>query len=148
MPSDRYFVSILFLGLASSMTLACGSSARQIQSISVVPTSADAQSYPNGRVPFVATGNYNASPMTVTPLQANWGAASQQLINGTEVLSPTTDVSVDAHGVAQCTATASGTYAIGAWVASPSKAMCNVVGGPFNETTCPVLQATAQLTCP
>jgi len=148
MPSDRYFVSILFLGFAASMTLACGSSTRKIQSISVAPTSAEAQSYPNGKVPFVATGNYNVSPMTVTPLQANWGAASQQLINGTEVLSPTTEVSVDAQGVAQCTAAASGTYVVGAWVPSPSKSMCNVIGGPFNETACPVLQATVQLTCP
>lgn len=148
MPGNRYFASLLFLGLPACMTLACGSGTRQIQSISVTPASADAQSYPNGKVPFVATGNYSASPMTVTPLQANWGAASQQLINGTEVLSPTTEVSVDAQGVAQCTAVASGTYVVGAWVPSPSKAMCNVVGGPFNETACPVLQATAQLTCP
>jgi hypothetical protein len=148
MPSDRYFVSILFLGLAACMTLACGSSTRQIQSISVAPTSADAQSYPNGKVPFVATANYNVSPMTVTPLQANWGAASQQLINGTEVLSATTEVSVDAQGTAQCAAGASGTYVVGAWVPEPSKAMCNVIGGPFNETACPVLEATAQLTCP
>ena len=148
MPGDRYFVSILFLGIAACMTLACGSSTRQIQSISVAPTSADAQSYPNGKVPFVATGNYNASPMTVAPLQANWGAASQQLINGLEVLNPTTEVSIDAQGVAQCTAAASGTYVVGAWVPAPSKGVCNVEGGPFNETTCPVLQATAQLTCP
>ncbi len=86
MPSDRYLVSILFLGLTAWMTLACGSGARQIQSISVTPASADAQSYPDGKVPFVATGNYNASLMTVAPMQANWGAASQQLINGTEII--------------------------------------------------------------
>jgi len=148
MPRGRYFVSTMFLGLAACLTLACGSSARQIQSISVTPTSADAQNYPNGKVPFVATGHYNASPMTVTPLPANWGAASQQLFNGTEVLSATTEVSVDTQGVAQCTASASGTYVVGAWVPAPSKGVCLVVGGPFNETTCPVFEATAQLTCP
>jgi len=114
----------------------------------VSPVSADAGTYPNGKVPFIATGTYSTSPITVTPLQANWGAASEQVVNDVEVLASTTAISIDTSGVAQCAAGASGTFAVGAWVPAPPGPVCNVIGGPFNETTCPVFQATAQLTCP
>jgi len=147
---SAFFVSVVLLGLSISLNLSCGSSspARQIESISVSPPSADAQNYPDGKVPFVATGTYNVSPMTVAPLQANWGAASIQLVDGTEELASTDEVRVDRNGVAQCAAGASGTYSLGAWVAVPSKAQCTVIGGPFNETACPALLTTAKLTCP
>ena len=146
MSRQRFFVCVVSLALVAC--IACGSGSRQIQSLSVSPSSADAQNYPDGRVPFVATGYYNVAPMTVTPLPANWGAASEQVVNGVPVENPTTDVSVDTNGVAQCNTGATGTYAIGAWVPAPTEAECNVIGGPFNFTTCPVIFNTAQLTCP
>ena len=102
---------VFTLGIAAYGLLACGSPSRQVQSITLSPASADAQTYPNGQVPFVATGYYNVAPTTVTPLQANWGAASGSLpANGA--------VTLDANGVAQCSAGASGTYTIaGGWMA-------------------------------
>jgi len=75
MSRPSFFLWISFLALFASVGLACGSGSYKIQSITVNPATADAQSYPNGQVPFVATGYYNSAPATVTPLQANWGAA-------------------------------------------------------------------------
>jgi len=149
MSRHGYFFAVIILGVAACLTLACGSSnsSRQIQGISVSPTSADAQNYPGGQVPFVATGMYSTAPTKVT-VQANWGAASEQLVNGVEVLTATTDVSVDSKGVAQCGVSATGIYVIGAWVPAGTQAICNVIGGPFNINTCPAFQGTAQLTCP
>ena len=72
-PSFCRWISLL--ALVASIELACGSGSYKIQSITVSPATADAQNYPNGQVPFVATGYYNSAPGTVTPLQANWGAA-------------------------------------------------------------------------
>jgi hypothetical protein len=132
------------------ITLACGGGSRQIQSITVGPASADAQNYPNGLVPFVATGNYNVAPRTVTPLQANWAAQSDQIVNGIEALGPANGaVLVDATGVAHCAAGASGTYAVIAWdLQDPSvKAGC-ASQSDFGEPGCNAVQGTAQLTCP
>jgi len=75
MSRPSFFLWISFLALFASVGLACGSGSYKIQSITVNPATADAQSYPNGQVPFVATGYYNSAPATVTPLQAKWGAA-------------------------------------------------------------------------
>jgi hypothetical protein len=144
----RYIVCIIFLGLVAWIALACGSS-RKLQSITVSPASADARDYPNGEVPFVATGHYNSSPMTVTPLQANWGAALFRNENGTMV--PTNRaVSVDTNGVAQCSANASGTYSIAASVQLPYSGPALPCPSPAysNEASCPNVVGTAQLTCP
>jgi len=145
MSRHGFFVWIVSPGLVACIMLGCGS--RQIQSLTVSPASADAQNYPGGKVPFVATGHYNMGPTTVTPLQANWSVLSEQVLNGVKTLLPTTDVSVDTNGVAQCAAGASGTYAVGAWVeTNPSGAVCQVIG-PFGAP-CNSVLGTAQLTCP
>jgi len=52
---NRSIVCITFLSFAAWIALACGSS-HELQSITVSPASADAQNYPDGEVPFVATG--------------------------------------------------------------------------------------------
>jgi hypothetical protein len=131
------------LGLALCVALACGSN-RQIESITLMPSSADAQNYPDGKVPFVATGHYNAGPMSVTPLQAGWGAAS---IN--QVIGPPTDaVSVNANGVAQCNAGASGIYSVAAWVNVPYKGPPSTCPVPLYGDSCSSVVGTAQLTCP
>lgn len=148
MSLHRSIVCIAFLGFAAWIALACGSSPK-LQSITVSPASADAQNYPNGEVPFVATGHYNSSPTTVTPLQANWGAALFQNENGTMV--PTNEaVSVDTNGVAQCGANASGTYSIAASVQLPYSGPALPCPPPAysNEASCPSVVGTAQLTCP
>jgi len=146
-----YFVSLVFLGLAACMLWACGSSHRQIQSISLSPASADAQDYPNGKVQFVATGHYDAAPTTVTPLQAGWGVASEQLVSGVETFGLANGaLSVDTNGVAQCAAGASGTYAVGAWVSlSVTGPPPSCPSGPFGQPyACSAVLGTAQLTCP
>ena len=148
MSLHRSSVCIAFLGFAAWIGLACGSS-RKLESITVSPASADAQNYPNGEVPFVATGHYNSSPTTVTPLQAIWGAALYQDENGTMV--PTNGaVSVDTNGVARCGANASGTYSIAASVQLPYSGPPPPCPSPTysNMASCPNVVGIAQLTCP
>lgn len=146
----RFLICVIFLGLAAYITLACGSSAHQLQSVAVNPASADAKSYPGGKVPFVATGNYKSAPMTVTPLQANWAAVSELVVNGMLTFGPvSSDVSIDQSGVAQCTATASGTYAVIAWdIQDPGLNVSCASETDFGEPGCNAVQGTAQLTCP
>ncbi len=112
-PATSWIVS---LASAAWMLLACGASdPRPLQSITVSPASADAQDYPGDKAPFVASGHYNSTPTTVTPLQANWAAVSEQLVNGilTSVPSPAPFrlITPELHSAAA----ASGTYAVIAW---------------------------------
>jgi hypothetical protein len=134
-----FTLSFLALLLAASCVLSCGAGQgqSQLQSIALSPATADAQDYPNGQVPFTATGYYNNPSHTVTPQSATWGACQQ---NAT-----TTDVSVTAKGVAQCASGAVGTYTI--WANDPiTESACSAVitacGGG-----CTVV-GSAQLTCP
>lgn len=137
----RFVLSFLALILAASFALSCGAGQGQgqLQSITINPATANAQSYPDGQVPFVATGVYNNPSHTVTPLTANWVACQQGV--------PASEVSVTASGVAQCASGATGTYAIRAWDipntvgTAPCPSMTACSGG------CAVW-ATAQLTCP
>jgi hypothetical protein len=142
---------IVSLQLVAYLTLGCGSpAAHQVQSISLSPASADAQNYPDGKVPFIASGSYNTAPMTITPLQANWAATSEQLVNGTLTFGPVSSaVSIDHAGVAQCTPSASGTYAVVAWdIQNPSLTISCESKTDFGEPGCNAVQGTAQLTCP
>jgi hypothetical protein len=104
-----FVLSFLALILAASFALSCGAGQGQgqLQSITINPATANAQSYRNGQVPFTATGVYNNPSHTVTPLTANWAACQQGV--------PASEVSVTASGVAQCASGATGTYAIKAW---------------------------------
>jgi len=158
MSRHGFLVWVVLLGLVACITLACGSdpgsdpqqNSRTIQSITISPASADGQDYPDGKVPFVATGHYNSPPTTVTPLQANWGAESEQVVNGIETFGPANGaVLVGGTGVAQCAAGASGTYAVVAWnLQIPNvPANCNTINS-IGEPGCDAVQGTAQLTCP
>jgi hypothetical protein len=141
MPRHGYFLCFVVLVAVASLTLACGSNPqRQIVSLSVSPLSAD------GQTQFVAMGSYNAPPMTVTPLQANWAAETEQ--DGIPT-GPTTAVSIDDNGLAQCSTGASGTFAIGAWVlVDPNSPVMCLTIGPFGQPGCNSVLGTAQLTCP
>ena len=133
----RFMLSFLVLILATFFAASCGSRQGQLQSITLNPASADAQAYPNGQVPFTATGYYVDPSHTVTPQPATWSACFQGI--------PTTDVSVTTEGVGQCASGASGTYSIFAF--DPSGKMCtDVPVGPCGAQ-CGVV-GTAQLTCP
>jgi hypothetical protein len=58
--------SLLLLCFAAALAVGCGSSNRQLQSITVNAVANGSQ------VQFVATGNFSASPTTVTPLPVSW----------------------------------------------------------------------------
>ena len=140
MRSLRLILFLLVLVMAGALVLSCGaSSGHQLQSITLVPTSADAQDYSEGQVQFVATGNYKTAPIAVTPLSATWGACYQS--------SPTNAISVTGTGLAQCASGAVGTYTV--WANDPLPASgtyscpaSNACGGGCT------IEATAQLTCP
>ena len=150
---SRYVFSFWIVSVASgaAILLACGASEpRTLQSITVNPTSANAQRYPGGKVTFVATGYYNSTPKTVTPTQANWVALSEKEANGILNLgSIANSVSIDQAGIAQCAAGASGTYAIVAWdLQDPTLKVSCSSETDFGEPGCNAAQGTAQLTCP
>lgn len=131
---------LFLLVLAAGTMLACGSSSatHSLQSVAISPATADAQGYPNGQVPFTATGMYNTKPSPVTPISVEWGACD---LKG----NATTAVSVSSAGVAQC-AGAAGTYTVWGFGSNPSGGTCtaiNACGGGCGRIT-----GTAQLTCP
>jgi uncharacterized protein YjdB len=107
-----------------------GMSNRRLQTINVIPASADAQNSANAQVQFTATGNFNAPPTPVTPLQvASWLSSDLNI------------ATVDANGVAQCVAGGSGTVTISALASS---------GPDFTPmgNTATVVTGTARFTCP
>ena len=57
------------LVLSAAITLACGGSNRQLQSITINGVASGQQ------VQFVATGTFSASPTTVSPLAVSWSFA-------------------------------------------------------------------------
>jgi hypothetical protein len=132
----QWALCFLALMVVSFVALSCGTSsegAGQLQSITLTPAMADAQDYPDGEVPFVATGTYANPPNKVTPLTALWGVCQKGL--------PTTFASVSTTGVASCASGSVGAYQVFAF----KQTNCNVVnlcGGG-----CTVV-GTAQLTCP
>jgi len=66
---NRYRALILFFVPVSCLTLVCGSSNRQLQSITI-------NSAVSGqRIQFTATGTFSAAPITVTPLPVSWSFA-------------------------------------------------------------------------
>jgi hypothetical protein len=127
------FAVIALTLIAASCGTSSNSSQGQLQSIAVNPPTADAQNYPNGEVPFQATGYYINPSHTVTPQPATWVACSQN--------APTSDVSVSKSGSAQCASEALGKYAINAFVLTNCTAITACGGG------CTVA-GSAQLTCP
>ena len=150
----RHSVSACLLLLAASLALACGSPSgpHLIQSLTLSPASADAQNYPAGKVAFVPTGHYDTAPLTITPIQASWGAESEIMSNGSITYGDANGaVSVDVNGIAQC--------ATGGCIGNiRSCSVGNTGSEPEGyvsvrqqyrlEPGCNVVQGIAQLTCP
>jgi hypothetical protein len=142
MENVRLIPSFFTLAVVASLTLSCGAnsdpgSERHLLSVTLSPTTADAQQSPDGKVQFIATGYYNTAPYTVTPLSAGWGTCYQD--------APTSAISVTRTGLAQCASGAVGTYTV--WANDPPVplganclAMTACGGGCF-------VAGTAQLTC-
>ena len=140
MSTIRLVICLFGLAGAGAAILSCGSRAQhQLQSITLSPANADAQQYPDGQVQFVVTGYYNNAPLTVAPLPATWGACYQS--------SPTTEISINSTGGAQCGVGAVGTYLIWANDPLPDTGVYSCPSTNACGQGC-VVSATAQLTCP
>lgn len=124
----------------------CGSS-RQLQSVTVTPSTADAKNFPSGQVQFVATGIYvgSPSPVILTSNDIQWcyggtvsGANTPPGICAGNIAQ---FALVDQNGLAQCTSTSfQGSVYILAGTSS----------GAMNPDVGPQLKVfgSAQLTCP
>ena len=129
-PGSLFAISLLLL-----TGLACGTSSRQLQSISISPSIADAQSSPNGQVQFVATGHYNRAPMSSSPLPVLWG-----LLPG---MSGQAGATITQSGLAQCAQGASGSFSVATWAPADP----NISIGQLSSAKKAVV-GTAVLTCP
>ena len=127
---------VLFAALVMS---GCGSS-RQLQSVTLTPASADAQSFPGGQVPFAASGTFSKSPSPVqlTSKDVQWCVGTS---TGACVGNINPGASVDQNGLAQCNAGFVGTANILAG---------NVASMPMNPDGGAQLKTfgAAKLTCP
>jgi hypothetical protein len=137
---EKLRFSLLWLGLfvICGLALSCGTAAMnagngQLQSIALSPATADAQSYPDGKVPFVASGTYVNPARTVTPQPAIWGACQKNL--------PTSDITVSSTGVATCVGGAAGAYEVFAYQTT----RCDLISSCGGGCT---IEGTAQLSCP
>jgi hypothetical protein len=136
---SRLPLALAFTMAATALSLTgCGAGNRQLDSLSISPASA---TYNGAAVQFTATGHWSASPVSVTPQQATWGACTSNQ-------APTTDVTVSSTGVAACASGAKGTYEVYAW-----DPQYGSKGGVCNAVTacgggCGRVSASVQLTCP
>jgi hypothetical protein len=96
------FCASLSLILLAAGIAGCGGSAmtsgRMLQTLTITPASADAKSFPGGKVQFTAAGTFNVAPVTVTSATVLWSI-------GNPFATPPPGMpqaSVDATGLAQC----------------------------------------------
>ena len=126
---------VFVLPLIALGIVGCGSG-RQLQSVTLNPELADAQSFPGGQVSFTATGAFSKppSPVRLTSKDVTWCAGSN---SGN--INP--GVTVDQNGLAQCVPGFTGTATVLAGAGSSS--MMNPDGGSQLK-----IFGAAQLTCP
>jgi hypothetical protein len=130
--------SLLLVLLAATLLSSCGAG-RRLESVTLSPGTADAQSFPNGQVPFAASGTYSRPPSPV-PLTSNdvvWCVGANGVCAGNIVPGAT----VDQTGLAQCVPAFVGTVTILA-----GKASSNMVVPDGGQTL--KVFGSAQLTCP
>ena len=125
--------------LAALVTSGCGSS-RQLRSVTLSPSTADAQNFPSGQVPFVAVGTFSnpPSPVNLTSNVVLWCVGGG---DGLCVGNANPGATVDQTGTAQCNTGFAGTATILA--GTPSNIMVNPDSGPKLNVF-----GSAQLTCP
>ena len=108
----------------------CGNASappRLLQSISVTPATANAESFSNGQVQFTAEGNYSQPPSPSPIVQLGWSLSDPNI------------ATISQSGLAQCNSGASGVVTVRASTPAP----CSGTG-----CTAALLSGTAQLTCP
>jgi hypothetical protein len=124
--------------VTSLLSFGCGGG-RQLESVTLSPVIADAQSFANGQVPFSATGNFSKppSPQPLTSKDVTWCVGSSTGVCAGNINSGAT---VDQSGLAQCVPGFSGTATILAGKATPAM---NPDGGAQMS-----IFGAAQLICP
>lgn len=134
----RFCPACLVLLFVVVVLAACGD-ARKLQSVRLTPATADAQTFPNGQVPFAAAGTFSKppSPVALTSKDVVWCVGS----NGTCAGNIVAGATVDGNGVAQCIPSFTGTVTILA--GKPSSSMVIPDGGRALKVF-----GSAQLTCP
>jgi hypothetical protein len=91
--------------------LGCGASSRQLVSVTISPSSADASNFAGGQVQFVATGTYSRQPLTaqLTSADVSWCVGTS---GGHCAGFIRTGATVDANRLAQCDSGFSGPLTI------------------------------------
>lgn len=138
--SPRLQISVLLT--LSLVGVGCGSS-RSLQSVSVMPSTANAQNFTGGQVPFTATGTFSKppSPQKLTSQDVAW-CVSQTA--GTCPGNIAVGATVDQNGVASCLANPpSGLPKT--WIVMAGKAMPSMMPDGGSQMT---VYGSAQLTCP
>jgi len=116
---------ILIVGLIG--LAGCGTTtSRKLETITLNPTVADAQDFPNGQVPFTATGHFNKPPATETPLTVGWQVSDSSI------------ATVTSAGVGECIAGKTGMVTVTGFIQE-----VGLNGNKGGRT-----EGTAQLQCP
>ena len=128
--------------LMAAVVAGCGGSVmnngRMLQTLTVTPASADAQSFPGGKVQFTVTGTFNMAPVTVASPAVMWSI-------GSPFASPSPTMpqaSINSTGLAQCNAFV-GTTLVAA--TAPTEPEIPLIG--MTPST-PSVSGTATLVCP
>ncbi len=121
------------------MTAGCGGG-RQLQTVALSPSTADAQNFSAGQVPFVATGTFShpPSPVNLTPKEVTWCVGSS---DGSCAGNIKVGAIVDQTGLAQCNPGFVGTATILAGTGTP------MMGNPDSGSQLKIF-GSAKLTCP
>jgi len=136
--SILFCASALFLITLTSAS--CGNGNRQLQSITVTPSAADAQKFPEGQVQFSAVGNYSAPPTPAPLSSVQWCASPGPGVCVGQNVKP--GATISQTGLAQCDAGSVGTWTINA-SSPPTQA-----SQPGGEIGVNIVFGSATLTCP
>ena len=80
-------------------------SSRQLQSLTITPSAADAEKFPDAKVQFSAAGAFNMAPTTVMSTPVLWSVGNPPLMTPAPMsmaMAAAVGPSIDANGVAQC----------------------------------------------
>lgn len=155
--SPAFVVFLSFLLLLGMVVVGCGgsnmmgtsTSSRQMVSLMVTPSSADAQTSPGGQVQFMATGTFNMAPMTVASPQVMWSIGNPfptptpMMMSGKMTSSSMTPTpTVSPTGMAQCNGFMGMVTIQATAPADPAMSISQMSGMTMNVV------GMAQMTCP
>ena len=136
---STWFVFVL---IAAGM-MACGSNSG-LRTLTISPSTADAQDFANGQVQFTANGTYAGSSQTA-PVNVMWWNSEPWKALPSSAPTPPPGFFISTDGLAACSTSGplSGTFTV--WATAPVDPMV-----PASQMTAKTKQltATAQLTCP